>query len=212
MTDVRRRTTRGVDPSAAFASLTAVLWNEREAVEHVLFKLVSERLVLAAPAHRWLSRTDDELQRALCDLRGHERERAMAVAELAGTLSLRPECTLDDLIAVAPEPWPTVLSDHRLALRVLVRDIDEAVAETRRLLRASARAVRETLDDLDHLDHLDGPRDGNTTGADPAMTRMLDDFRSVDRALLVTAADLTHRNALQTTAGLVHLGLSDFLA
>lgn len=186
-----------LDPGIAFGSFTAVLWNIREAVEHVLFAAVKERLILAAPAYRWLGKADDELRAALRVLRTHEDERIATVRDIADGLGLDATCTLAELAALSPAPWPTVLADHRLALRVLVRDLDEPVAAMLRLLRASSAAVRETLEDLD-----EEARAGHGVR----------DLRSVDRAMLVTAADVNHQNALETTTWLVRLSLFEFLA
>lgn len=183
------------DSSAAFAALTAALWTERDAVEQVLFKLVQEQLVLGAPALRWLPRVDDELAAAVRALRECSREREREIGELAAALGLAAPCRIAQLIAIAPEPWPAVLSDHRTALRVLLRDLTSTAAATRRQLRASARAVRECLDEL---------RAERGT--------VFDQFRAVDRELSVTAVDATHTTALHTASSVVDKGLLDFLA
>lgn len=199
MTDAAQATTEGtarlMDPSAGFASLTAVLWNERDAVEQVLFKLVQENLVLSAPALRWLPRVDDELAAAVRTMQDCARERTREVTLLADALELAAPYRMTQLIAVAPEPWPAVLSDHRTALRVLLRDLTGTAAATRRKLRESARAVRECLEEL---------RSERGTG--------FDQFRAVDRELSVTAVDATHMSALQTASAVVDRGLVNFLS
>lgn len=197
MTDSQPCRARLLDPGAAFASLTAVLWNEREAVDEVLFKVVQERLLLQAPALRWLSRADTELDGAIRVMRARAHERTEAVAQLAAVFGLGPRCTLAQLIAVAPEPWPAVLADHRTALRVLVRDLVAEAAETRRQLRTSGAAVRESLDEIRSAD---------------AMRTVLDEFRAIDRELAVTAAHISHTSALQTASGLVDRALAEFLS
>jgi len=124
-------------------------------------------------------------------------ESVFHIAVLAAVFGLGPRCTLAQLIAVAPEPWPAVLADHRTALRVLVRDLVAEAAETRRQLRTSGAAVRESLDEIRSAD---------------AMRTVLDEFRAIDRELAVTAADISHTSALQTASGLVDRALAEFLS
>lgn len=197
MSDRQQGTAHLLDPAAAFAALTAVLWNEREAVDQVLFKVVAERLVIEAPALRWLARADDELAAAIRTMRSCSRERAAEVAHIAAVLELGPRCSLADLIRAAPEPWPAVLADHRTAMRVLVRDLVAAASATRRKLRTSGQAVKESLDEV---------------RAGTGMRTVFDEFREVDRELAVSATDLSHANALRTASGVVEKALADFLA
>lgn len=200
MTEVERSASL-LHPAAAFATFTAVMWRTREAVEHLLFAVVKEQLILEAPAYRWLGKADDELRAALSGLRAYEEARVAAVREITAGLGLPPSATLAELSHFAPTPWPVILCDHRLALRVLVRDLEEPLADTMRLLRASSRAVRDTLADLDE-----------EARSRPNGRDLNEDLRAVDRAMLVTAADVNHQNALETTARLVRLSLFEFLA
>lgn len=197
MSDRDQGTARLLDPAAAFAALTAVLWNEREAVDHVLFKVVTARLLVEAPALRWLPRADDELSAAIRALRSCSQDRMNEVAHISAVLDLGPRCTLADLIRVAPEPWPAVLADHRTAMRVLVRDLVAAASATRRKLRTSGQAVKESLDEV---------RNG------VGMRTVFDEFRNIDRELSVSAAELTHTSVLRSASGLVEKTLADFLA
>jgi hypothetical protein len=196
MSDGQQGRARLLDPAAAFASLTAALWNEREAIDQVLFKVVQERLLLEAPALRWLPRADEELAGAIRAMRVCAQDRATHVAHIAAGLGLPARCTLAALITHAPEPWPAVLSDHRTALRVLLRDLVTAASATRRQLRRSAADVRESLDEVRAVE---------------GMSSALDQFRAIDRELSVTAVDVTHVHALRTASGLVDKSLAEFL-
>jgi hypothetical protein len=138
------------DRADAFAAVAALLWDEREALEQLLFKLVEEQLILVSGSTRWLNRADAEVRTAVTSLRASEVLRAAEVDALARRLELPAETTLVELAEKAPEPWPLVLSEHRGALRGLVLEIDAVAAENRRLLVASAHAVSETLAGL-HL-------------------------------------------------------------
>ena len=66
----------------------------------------------------------------------------MSVLGLACTASLR------DIAEVVDEPWTTVLTDHRDALRELAGEIDEATERNRDLLLAGERATREQLEQV----------------------------------------------------------------
>lgn len=136
------------DRTDAFAAVSSILWSEREALELLLFKLVEEQLVVTSGATRWLSRADGEVRAALDRVRAGEVIRAAEVEALALALGLPLETSLGELAQAAPEPWSTVLADHRTALRQLIFEIEGVGAENRRLLSAGAKAIRETLDHL----------------------------------------------------------------
>jgi hypothetical protein len=136
------------DANDLFAEVASVLWSEREMLEHLLFKLVEEQLVLAAGSTRWLNCADAEVRAATARLQLGEVTRAVQVEALAERLHMPVATTLAELASIAPEPWPLVLTEHRAALRSLVAEIDAVAAENRRLLHAGANAIRETLDHL----------------------------------------------------------------
>jgi hypothetical protein len=133
----------GCDP---FAAIAAVLWGEREILEQLLYTLVQQQLVLSTGQTRWLNRADAQVRAAVDELRTSEVLRAAEVEALAAALDLPPESTLAELAALAPEPWPPVLTEHRDALRALVAEIDVATQENRRLLQTGASAVLETME------------------------------------------------------------------
>ena len=60
-----QRDAHTAETADAFAAVAAVLWNEREALEQVLYSLQVEQLVLTAGATRWLNHADADLRVAL---------------------------------------------------------------------------------------------------------------------------------------------------
>ncbi len=128
-----------------FSQVASVLWQEREILERVLFKLAEEQLVASTGQARWLSAASNELDEALQDLRRSEVVRATKVDELAEQRGLPPGVALAQLAEAAPEPWHEILLEHRAALRGLAAEIDAATSETRRLLESGGRLVREQL-------------------------------------------------------------------
>jgi hypothetical protein len=138
----------GPAAQTAFGALTDVLWREREVLEDLLFKLTAQQMVLRSGESRWVARADAEVRAALEGLQDFEVLRAAEVDLLVRDYGLRADVSLRELAETAPEPWPTVLHDHREALRTLTVEIDAAAAHNRGLLQAGERATREALDQI----------------------------------------------------------------
>ncbi len=129
-----------------FAQVSSLLWREREALEHLLYTLTVERLVVASGEIRWLAPANREVEACVADLRGIEVIRAAEVDALADALGIQTfGATLRELAAVADEPWRSILEEHREGLIALIAEIDAASEANRVLLTAGARAVRDTL-------------------------------------------------------------------
>src|SRR5258708_1388620 len=65
------------------AEASSLLWQERETLELLLFKLVTEQLIVSAGQTRWLARANDELEQVANQLRSIEVLRAAEVDVLA---------------------------------------------------------------------------------------------------------------------------------
>jgi hypothetical protein len=128
-----------------FSDVSALLWREREALEMLLFKLVEEQLIVASGQVRWLPAANREVEAVLDELRTTEVLRALEVDSLADELGLTPGPSLLQLAEVAPEPWGTLLLEHRDALLSAMGTIENVKNENRALLIAGARAVRATM-------------------------------------------------------------------
>ncbi|MBV9593725.1 MAG: flagellar protein FlgN [Actinobacteria bacterium] len=128
-----------------YTELANQLWREREVLTHVLFKLEVERVIVASGQTRWLAPANRELDAALGQLRATEVLRAMESDALAERLGQPATASLSELIAVADEPWSTILTEHRDALRQLTAEVQASAESNRRLLDAALGAVRETL-------------------------------------------------------------------
>lgn len=132
----------------ALASLAAILWQERRQLERLLYTLATQQLLLTAGQTRWLGHADTDIEVAASTLRDSEVLRAMEMTVICEKLGVDAEVTLAELALEAGEPWTTTITDHRAALRTLAAEIDAAVAENRRLLKAGAKAIGETLSSL----------------------------------------------------------------
>ncbi len=124
----------------AFPDLGALLWTVRESLDLVLFKLAQVRLILASGSTRWLARADAELCGAIESLQLVEMLRASEVHDLARILGTTAESTLESIGTAAPEPWPAMLAEHRIALARQLIEIELVVADNRRLLSAQLSA------------------------------------------------------------------------
>lgn len=100
-------------PAAALARLGALLWSERLLL----------RQVRSQPSD------DAQLRAAAARLSELELLRAMESELLAETLGLPPTASLLELAAAAPEPWSTILADHRGALLALSDALGPNVAQ-----------------------------------------------------------------------------------
>ena len=136
------------DAASPFAELSGALWRQRENLETLLFRLVAEQSIVSGGQLRWLARADDDVRRAVEALRLGEVMRAIVVEQVANAVGLGSDATLAVIAERAPEPWCTLLAEHRTALRELTLLVQGLTAENLRLLDAGAKAVRETLDHL----------------------------------------------------------------
>jgi FlgN protein len=130
----------------AWASLCTRLWVERDLLEELLFKLTEVQLVAGSGSTRWLNKADDEARRALVALQDTEVVRAVAVEDLIRRCQLGSDSTLRELIAIAPTPWDSLLSDHCEALRNLALSIDAVANENRRRLQLGLDTTQEALE------------------------------------------------------------------
>lgn len=132
-----------------FGAVSAVLWDERDTLELLQFKLTEENLLLTSGSTRWLHRADAEVRAVLERLRVGEVARAAEAQAMARLLGIAAETTLAALADAAPEPWSTLLGEHRSALQGLFFEVEAVSAENRRQLEAGWRAIHEASEALD---------------------------------------------------------------
>jgi hypothetical protein len=114
--------------------LTRVLWKERELVDMLVFKLDVERLLLTSGQRRWIAYAAHEAGVVVDTVRQTEVLRATAADAVAAAHGREPGASLRDLAEATPEPWATILLDHRRALEASTTEV-----------AGLARANRETL-------------------------------------------------------------------
>jgi hypothetical protein len=108
--------------------VVAVLAREQVALEHLLFRLNHARGVLAADDERFLAMAADELESAAHNVRELEAARA---AVIGGT----PDdgCTLRAMAEDAPEPYGSMLQEHRASLGRLAGEVGAMLESTQEL-------------------------------------------------------------------------------
>jgi hypothetical protein len=140
--------TRGADRTLPV--LADAIWTERRQVEHLLYKLSTARLVLAADQRRHVPRALEEVEHAMELLSSAEVRRDQALAEVATAWNTpEAELTLERLAGDAPEPWASMFGEHTTALRELTEDIERVAADNRRLASSALVGVRTALQATD---------------------------------------------------------------
>lgn len=135
----------GIRPPTGLSDLSQVLWQERETLELVLFKLEEQRLLLLHGQDRWVGHASRELDAALDQLSSMELNRALASAAAADELRVPDDAGLWELTAAAPAPWPSVIERHLAALVRLADEIVAVAASNRALLNEGLAGVRKVM-------------------------------------------------------------------
>ncbi len=126
--------------------LSALLWQERELLDLLIFKLTEEQLLLTTGRTRWLQHATGEVEQVVRRLRASGLSRAVEVDALAEEWNVSTnEPSLNELADAAPPgPWGDILRAHLEALTgqtvqiQALRDVNES------FLRFAARSTQET--------------------------------------------------------------------
>jgi FlgN protein. len=126
--------------------LSMQLWQERELLELLIFKLEEQRLLLESGGMRWVHFASREIEQVLGRLRESGLGRDVEVAAVARDWSAPEGATLAQLIEAAPtDAWREVFTDHRTALTGLMAEVGQLKNSNEVHLRAAGRALEETL-------------------------------------------------------------------
>lgn len=129
------------------SELSALLWQERELLDVLEFRLEAEQALLAAGKTRWIQRASDEIASITAQLRKLNLVRDVEVAQLAEEWGIEGELpSLRQIIAAAPElVWHDIFSAHLAALLASVDRIGLLRDANDHMLRAAIRATHDTL-------------------------------------------------------------------
>ena len=126
--------------------LSALLWQERELLDLLIFKLTEEQLLLTAGRTRWLQHATSEVERVVQRLRTSGLARAIEVDSLAEEWNVRAaNPTLNDIADAAPAgPWGDIFRAHLEAMTAQTAQIKELRDLNESFLRSAARSTQET--------------------------------------------------------------------
>lgn len=133
---------------ASLAQLSRVLWQQRDLIEVLEYRLEVQQLLMIAGRSDRLSIAVGEVEGALDAIRTVEETRLRVVAEAATALGLPSTATLTQIRTAAPEPWDFVLGDHHSAFLRLVASTEELSARARELAQ---KGLGETRAAFSHL-------------------------------------------------------------
>ncbi|MEX2504211.1 MAG: flagellar export chaperone FlgN [Egicoccus sp.] len=133
----------------ALEELSRRLWEERQVVTHLLFKLTVTRLLLAADERRFVPNALEEVETAVEALRQGEYRRDEALRTLAALWTYDPvELTLGELARRSPSPFDHTFAEHAVAFRNLAAEIEQVARENRVLANGDLQVVAGQLDQL----------------------------------------------------------------
>ncbi len=135
----------GSDAEAALANISSALWQIRELLDLLTFKLETEQVLVAAGRSRWLGRATHEVELVLDEIRHAELRRTIELGDVTEALGLDPNISLSELAEAAPAPWDDVLADHRDKLLRATNEITALAESNRDLLDSSYHALQEAL-------------------------------------------------------------------
>jgi hypothetical protein len=130
------------------SELSALLWQERELLDLLEYRLEVQRALLTVGESRWAQRAADEIEATTAQLRRLNIARDIEVQAVADEWqfdAVNP--SLRELIAVASAdgPWPEIFTAHLRAMLASVERIGARRAENGRMLREALRHTQETL-------------------------------------------------------------------
>lgn len=132
-----------------FAEVSNVLWQERELLELLLFKLEEEQLLIATGRTRWLPHATREVEVILQQIRHAEIVRMDKLTELTTQQQWPQTPSLRELSELVPPEWAEVFGAHRAEFLQLTHQVHEVAKNNRDSLSASHKAAAEALGSLE---------------------------------------------------------------
>ena len=127
------------------SEVSNILWQERQLLELLLFKLEEEQLVLASGRSRWLNHATREVEMVLEEIKRAEVARAIEVDAAAAELGIPSGPSLRQLGEASDAPWSGIFEQHRRAFLTSTQEILALAQLNRDLLTRGQRATREAL-------------------------------------------------------------------
>ncbi len=127
--------------------LSACLYQEKQLLEELLFKLEEEQLILASGRHRWLERAAAEVENVLHTLGALESARLDIMASVAEELGLDAgaQATMQEVTGAVEETWSEALLGIRESMKTLLAQITQMIASNRDLITRGLASTNELL-------------------------------------------------------------------
>ncbi|MGO4296676.1 flagellar protein FlgN [Glutamicibacter sp. MCAF14] len=145
--------------------LSGLLFEERETLELLRFKLEELNLLLVAGKAEWVARATSEIEKVLERVHHVGLKRALVARQVASDWDISPGATLSELAEHAPDgPWGEILTSHLGALREITAVIATVRDSNAQYLRAVRRSTQEALSNIEDHTGAYGPTGSAGTG------------------------------------------------
>lgn len=124
--------------------LSHVLWQQRDLINQLLFRLDVQRFVLTQARDRWIDFATQDVADALEDVRRQETFRTELLGDLAAASSIPTQVTLKELVANLDAPWDGIFAEHHAAFLALTAEVEQ-------LTRTNSELLQRGLSDLGDL-------------------------------------------------------------
>ena len=134
------------DASVDIAELLAVLADEQGALEHLLFKLREQNMVLSSGEHRWLSQSTAEVESAVHVLTATGRRREDVAARVHRAHGLAADSKITSLASrLGDELTCQQLLQRQRTLRDVLDQVRRCSRQNRELLAQGLAATNDAL-------------------------------------------------------------------
>lgn len=129
--------------------LIALLNDQRQLLDDLLYRLVAARGVLAAGEIRYVARASAEIETVINEIFVAETRRASGIADIAARLGCPPQqITLRALSQAAPEPYKSMLDHLHGEFLRLTDEIERNIAMNKSLAAKGAAELTRMLSAL----------------------------------------------------------------
>ncbi|MGB6059852.1 MAG: flagellar export chaperone FlgN [Microthrixaceae bacterium] len=132
------------------SELSHVLWQQRDLVTQLIYRLEVQRLLLTNSRSEWVEYATSDVNDALDDVRRQEEFRTELLVDLSSLLGTRPDASLRDLIGAVSAPWDTIFSEHHAAFLKLSADAEEASRVNSDLIQRGLADLGDLLTSFGH--------------------------------------------------------------
>jgi hypothetical protein len=137
-----------VESMDAAEDLSHQLWTMRELLQHLVFKLEVQGMLLNNNMARWVPFATAEIDAILEAIDEVERARSAASARVAHQYGMSADARLTDLMERVGTPWSGLLAQHRLHLLSLQAEIEEISQTNHEMARRGLMQSREIIASL----------------------------------------------------------------